>query len=185
MLSSASPLVREKAVSLLPSPLPPTFRPGLVAAFSDSDVGVQRTACDWVAQSKDTSFRDAVLKVLRNARHEWLFRSAANAADVLGAHRSVFEAHIARIENKAEVTDALSSLAMLTIANYRGGASGDAHRTPEELRAIKAAWQIFLDKHGTEIDAGKKFPIGSPALFGKALRLHFDDGTAFPPVTRE
>ncbi len=184
LLRSPCPLIREKAVLLLPSPVPQAIRPQVVAAFSDPDLGVRRAACEWVCLSKDAAFRPEVVETLRTARHEWLFRSAANAAETLGARQAVVQANIARLEDKSQVADALRNLALLTIAGFKGGSSGDSNRTPEELRAIKTAWQSFLDHHAAEIDSGKKFQIGSPdltpALFGKALRLHFDDGSQWP-----
>lgn len=183
MLKDACPLIREKAVALLPSILNETLRAQLRAAFSDEDLGVKRAACEWVAAYKDASFREEVLGVLRNTGHDWVFNSASNAAMALGAGLEVCEVCVKYLGNKDRVFGAMGKLVGILVAG-NSGASGNTNLPPEDYLAIRSQWELFLKEHSAEIREGKKFKIGDPALvpemFGRAYQIHLSDGTSWP-----
>lgn len=182
-LESVRPALRKAALQALPEPLPPEFRPAVIAALRDSDAGVCSAAADVAAKDKDPSYRPAVIALLASERNVWALRSASAAALSLDARYEAARAWAAQLDNSVHWYTALLELRTIVV----GGSSGSGHNIADRqtIIALRKRWEDFLAKHQRDIRKGRVFEPGEPALpedlFAPHMEIERKNGTRWPP----
>jgi hypothetical protein len=182
-LNHESPFVRESVLRNTPLPLSDEFKSHLPPLFSDVDCGVQRAACELAQKPADRNLAELVLQVFAGTKHHWVLNAARNAAVNLGARVDVVRISAERMHEPDMLSDAMTSFSM--IVQHSGSRGGNNNISRDEVLAIQQAWLEFLDEHFDEIQAGKRFEIGDPALtpelFGRAATFYLEGGEKWPP----
>jgi len=180
---NASFPVREAALRSLPEPVPPFGLPLIHKALEDPDYGVGRAACTLARKSGDRSLVRPLLALLATERHPFLLREASDAARELGAGVELLTTWADRLGDEDLYGLALDSLQSV-IEGLPGGSSGRTDLSRSERLALRARWKELLSRHAAELQKGRRFKLGdpalSPALFGRARSWQLPDGTTWP-----
>jgi hypothetical protein len=156
--------VREVALDNLPLPAPGPLLKLLPELITDKDVDVQIAACHVAEKTKRPELKGPVLKALATAREHWQFNAASNAAWALGAKWERLETLVARLDEEGMTQHCLSALVYTVVENV-GGYSGPSDKwTAEAAKACKARWVKFLQDHGKQLKAGRRFKRDDPAI---------------------
>ncbi len=175
--------VREAALRAVPEPVPPWCRPLIREALEDPDWGVSRAACSLARRSGDRSLIKPLLALLATERHPFLLGEASEAARELGAGLELLTTWAERLGDEDLYGLALDNL-QTVIDGLPGSSSGRTDLTRSERLALRARWKEFLSHHAAELQHGRRFKVGdpalSPALFGRARSWELPDGTVWP-----
>ncbi len=156
--------VREVALDNLPLPAPEPLLKLLPGLITDVDVDVQIAACRVAEKAKRPELKEPVLKCLAAAREEWQFNTASNAAFTLGGEWEAIAIFVSRLDEEGMTGRCLGHLAD-DIIEGTGGRSGPSDKwTAEDAKACKARWEKFLQEHGKELKAGRRFKHDDPAV---------------------
>ncbi len=174
---------REAAVRSIPLPLPEECRAFLGRRLEDKDLGVVRAACEVAGKSKEKGYLPAILDIIAAESHPWLLRSAGDAAAALGGGFALHRAWVERLPDEDLFDIALDDLQRI-IKGLPGSSSGRTDLTRSERIALRTAWRQFLEAHKAEIEGGKTFMVGDPALsanlFGRARQWQLANGETWP-----
>jgi hypothetical protein len=177
LLQHPTAYVREVALDNLPLPAPEPLLELLPGLITDRDVDVQIAACHVAEKTKRPELKAPVLKALSTAREYWQFNAASNAAHALGGEWERIEILVARLDEEGMTKHCLSDLLSAVVENV-GGYSGPSDKwTAEDAKACKARWLKFLQEHGKELKAGRRFKRDDPAVTPDLFpTMEFDRG---------
>jgi len=174
---------REAAVRSIPTPVPEECRAFIGDRLADPDLGVCRAACEIAEKSGAREFLPALIEIVATENHEWLLRSASNAASALGGGLALHREWVERLAEEKLYGLALDDLQTL-IEGLPGSSSGRTDLTRTERIALRTEWRRFLQAHGDEIAKGKRFsledPALTPSLFGRAREWQLANGKTWP-----
>jgi WD domain, G-beta repeat len=176
------PFVREAALFHLPCPAPAILLDRVAERLGDLNMNVQIAACRFAEKSKSAELREPVLRVLKTATDEDLFRAASTAAHTLCDRLEWVEVLVARLHEPAMAALCLWPLCTDLLSDFSAGSiPGREHLSPEEGRACKQVWEAFLRERQGELMAGRKYSLtdSSPPLAGLFPKFRFE-----PPSQR-
>ncbi len=179
LLQHELPYVREAALDNLPLPPSRALLKLLRQLLTDKDVDVQTAACRVAEKTKAPELREAVLQVMGSAREKWLLNAACNAAWALDIRLSRITVLVGRLDEEGMTAECLDHLASFVLSD-RSSYSSPTRDMLDAATGLtcKEFWVKFLEKHGKELEAGKRFSLADPKLSLKDL---FPGFTFDPP----
>ena len=183
LLRDPTPYIVENALINAPKPFPKELRHHLGRVIDNEDVDAAIEACKIVADEKLEEFTDSILAKLRVAKEQWLFQSANNAAIEFGVEERRLRILVSRLDEEEMLFPCLGSITSLF-----SNASGRGHNTNIDqvaaAKRIKPMWEAFIDRHATEIRAGKKFALPHPEvsqdMFPEKYTMALTGGNSWP-----
>jgi hypothetical protein len=183
LLQSDIPYIQEQTLMAMPAPMPAALQKWLTPLLGSADVDVAIEANRIVERDKLGDQKDAVIRTLRTAQEEWLFRVSGNALTSLGCRYEYLEILVDRMDEPDMLFRCLEGLKTV-IANSNGGGSGRSIDVQAEARRIKPKWQAFLHKHEQDLRDGRRFtlpdPEISPDMFPTGYSISLKDGHTWP-----
>lgn len=161
IVDSDVPYLREAVLISVPA-IPAAVAAKLPKLLEDADLGVRIAACNAAGKTKAPELRAPILKIIATTKDDWLINAANSAAYQLGVFRECIDTWISRLDEPGMEMKALATLIGVLVA--RSGYSAGGEFTPDEARAIKAAWKEFAKTYGGDFQAGRLFEVGGTEL---------------------
>ena len=185
------------ALEAIPEPMSDEAAKVVMNALNDRDWGVMRVACEVAGKSKRPEFAMPLVQIVETGTESFLQRAAIYGAWACGARMPLWEALATSIADEDRMVDVLRELIVQTIDLLQStGGGGNSNFTRDQRFAIRAAWRSFLQKHRTQLAAGKKVSppdtATTAALVGAnfdpqspAVTIRFKDGNEWPPKRKK
>jgi hypothetical protein len=185
------------ALEAIPEPMSDEAAKVVMNTLNDRDWGVMRVACEVAGKSKRPEFAMPLVQIVEIGTESFLQRAAIYGAWACGARMPLWEALATSIADEDRMVDVLRELIVQTIdLPTSTGGGGNSNFTRDQRFAIRAAWRSFLQKHRTQLAAGKKVSppdtATTAALVGAnfdpqspAVTIRFKDGTEWPPKRKK
>ena len=172
LLQHKIPYIQEQTLKHLPTPLPESLRPRLAAILKSRDVDASIEACHIVEKEKLAEFRDVILKILTNAKEDWHYAAADNAALALDTNYERIEILVSRLDQPEMLFKCLNSLKSI-FSNVGGGGWSSNIDVRSEARRVKPLWAKFIQEHSADLKAGTKYELPHPAISGEMFPEQF------------
>ena len=175
------PVCRERALSSLPTP--EAFAKLIAKRLADPDVHVLIAACHAAGRAKAPELKKPVLGVLGKARSWLLLGAAFNAAVALGGYGDALEVVASRLDADKDTARHCFQHLVGVVEGVNGWGSEGQPDVAERQR-LKTRWLAFIRAHRDELNAGRRFKIGHPALkpdlFPRGFRFHRTGQPSWP-----